>query len=118
MLQSREHIGRFDRELTFIQKIVIDGDSNEDRLTGWEEIDTNPTVSARKEERTGNEGMNADRLAYTQPTLFVIRYRDDITVEMRAVCDSKVYEITSVTEEGRRRFLHIMTTIIDNEYFT
>lgn len=118
MLQAREQIGSLDREIIFLQKIVEDGDSNGDNETGWEEIDTDPTVPASKKEYKGNENPLADRLTYGQPTHFVIRYRTDITVEMRIVYESRQYEIVSINEEGRRRFLTIVTNLLDNVYWT
>ena len=113
----KHQIGHLDREITFLQKIVTDGDSNEDKITGWEEI-TDATVPAAKIENKGNELALADRVMYTQPTHFLIRYRSDITVEMRVVYDEKIYEITSTIEEGRRRFLTVVTNLIDNETWT
>ena len=56
--------------------------------------------------------------AYSQTTHFVIRYRDDVTVEMRVVCESKVYEIISMQEEGRKRFLTVVTNLLDNVFYT
>ena len=48
MLQAREQIGSLDREIIFLQKIIVDGDSNEDKIEGWEEIDTDPLVPASR----------------------------------------------------------------------
>jgi len=118
MLHVKTQIGHFDREVIFLEKTITDGDSNEDKITGWAEIATDATVPASKQESRGNELALADRVTYAQPTHFIIRYRDDITVEMRLVCEQKVYEITSTVEEGRRRFLTIVTNLIDNEVWT
>ena len=118
MLQAREQIGSLDRVSIFLQKIIVDGDSNEDKIEGWEEIDTDPLVPASRKEMKGGEHALADRLTYSQTTHFVIRYRDDVTVEMRVVCESKVYEIISMQEEGRKRFLTVVTNLLDNVFYT
>lgn len=118
MLHVKHQIGHLDREVTFLQGIYETGLSNERKLTGWEEIASDPTVPASKKESKGTELALADRLTYAQPTHFTIRWRSDITVEMRLVCDQKVYEITSTIEEGRRRFLTIVSNLIDNEAWT
>jgi len=118
MLQSKEQIGRFDREITFIQSIEVDGISNEDKKIGWEEIENYPTVSAKKRNLKGNEVPIADRLNAIYPVVFTIRYRDDLNEKMRVVCDGKVYEITAPIEEpedGRRRFLNVYANYLDNE---
>jgi SPP1 family predicted phage head-tail adaptor len=120
MLQSKIHIGRLDREITFIQPIIEDGDSNEDKITGWEEIDSFPTVSAAKKELTGTVYTQADRLTYTQQTEWIIRYRDDINVRMRIVYSTKVYEIINIIEpdESRSRYLKIVSNLLDNVFFS
>lgn len=120
MLQSREQIGRFDREITFIEPTITDGDSNEDKITAWSEISSDSTVSARKIDLRGNEAVIADRETYFQTTKWVIRWRDDLNARMRLVHSTKVYQIISITEpaEGRQRFLEVLTTLMDNEFFT
>lgn len=121
MLQSKEQIGRFDREITFLQKIEEDGNSNEDKTIGWEEIDNYPTVSAKKRNLKGIEVPIADRLNAIYPVVFTIRFRDDVNEKMRVVCEGKVYEITAPIEEpeeGRRRYLNVYANLVDNEYWT
>lgn len=118
MLQVSEQIGKLDRQVTFLQKITVDGDSNEDKVTGWEEIDTDPTVSASRKEHKGSEIALADRVAVSQLVHFTIRFRSDITNEMRIVCEQKVYEVHSQMELGRRRYLTIVASLIDNLLWT
>lgn len=120
MLRSQTNIGTLDREITFIQYVVEVGESNEDKITSWEEIATDPNVNAAKIENGGNTFVQADRLTWNQQTRWVIRWRDDLNVRMRLVWDTKVYEILNISEsdESRRRFLNIETNLLDNEYFT
>lgn len=122
MLQSPKRFSRLDRKVTFIEKVIEDGESNEDKLTGWQEVATNPTVSASKEDLSGYEALIADRLTYVQPVKWTVRYEDgkDKTVQMRLVYETRVFEIQAITEpkEGRRRYLEVMTKIVDTEFFT
>jgi len=120
MLQSKTRIGQLDRDVTFIQSIIIQGNSNEDKITDWEEIENYPTVSARKIENSGNTFVEADRITWSQQTTWQIRWRDDLNVRMRLVYNSQVYEILNIAdlEEGRQRFLSVVTNMLDQEFFT
>lgn len=122
MLQSRKRFSSLDRRVTFIEKVIEDGESNEDKVTGWTEVTTNPTIAASKEDLAGYEALIADRMTYVQPVKWIVRYEDakDKTVQMRLVYEIKVYEIQAIIEpkEGRRRFLEVMTKLVDNEFFT
>lgn len=118
MLQSKEHIGKLDRRITFIQKVTVTGDSNEDKLTGWEEIEYYPDVWAGKKDMPGRELSLGDRVTYVQPTHFLIRSRDDIDEKMRIVCDTRVYEIISMNELGRGNYFNVVTNLLDNIYYT
>lgn len=107
MLSSKEQIGKLDRRVTFQSKIVGENESNEDEETGWENIDTNPTVWASKNERSGNEAYRADKLTDYLNVVFICRYRDDITPKHRLVCEGIPYNIIAVTEISRRRYMTI-----------
>ncbi|HMJ67589.1 MAG TPA: head-tail adaptor protein [Cyclobacteriaceae bacterium] len=122
MLQSQKRFSQLDRKVTFIEKVITDGDSNEDYTNGWQEAATNPTVSAGKEDLAGYEALIGDRITYVQPVKWTVRYEDgrDKTVRMRLVYEKKVFEIQAIVEpkEGRRRYLEVMTKLIDTEFFT
>lgn len=120
MLRSKIKIGELDREITFIQPIISNGVSNEDKITGWEQISNEPDVNAKKIEGGGNTLVQNDRITFSQQTTWIIRWRDDLTISNRLVWDTKVYSILNVAdfEEGRRRFLSVQTNLLDNEYFT
>jgi len=113
-------IGRHDRRITFIQAVISTGTSNEDKITAWEEIDNNPTVWARKIEEGGSTAVQADRVTHSRATTWVIRFRDDLNVRMRLVWDTQVYEIVNIAEadEGRQRYMNVLTSLLDNIYFT
>lgn len=114
-------IGKLDRRVTFIQPIIETGTSNADNVTGWEVIDENDTVWAEKIERSGSKFVQDDRVAFVQQTDWRIRFRTDLNVRMRLVYDTFVYNITSIAEisdDSRKRYTLINTTLLDNIYFT
>jgi SPP1 family predicted phage head-tail adaptor len=120
MLRHKQTIGKLDREITFIKSIIEDGESNEDKITGWEEIDSYPTVSAAKKELSGTVYTQSERLTYTQQTEWIIRYREDLNPRMRIVYSTRVYEIINIidADESRGRYLKIVSNLLDNTYFT
>lgn len=120
MLAHKFLIGHMDREIYFIQPVITDGDSNEDKITDWELIATDPMVNAKKFDVSGNTNVIDDRMTYFQNTEWTIRYRDDINMRMRIVYNSQVYEILSITEaeQTRNRFLRITSNLLDQIYFT
>ena len=107
MLNHKEQIGRLDRRVTFQFKLKGDNESNEDAEIGWENIPTDPTVWASKNERGGNESYRADKLTDYLNVEFVVRYRTDITPRNRIVCEGIPYNILSITEISRRRYLSV-----------
>jgi head-tail adaptor len=120
MLKSNQRVGQLDREITFVEPIISVGTSNEDKITGWTEIGTDPQVSARKLEEGGGTSINSDRVTNTRQTSWVIYYREDLTVQMRIVFETQMYEILNISEsdESRKRFLTILSQSLDNEFFT
>ena len=119
-LLKLDRIGRLDRRITFIQRIVTSGDSNEDYTSGWEEVDAVPTVWARKADLRGKEVVMNDQVQFMYLTIWTVRYRTDIKASMRLVDgNGQVYEIVTISEgEGRSRFLDIVTNILQNEYWS
>lgn len=120
MLSHKQRIGRLDREIYLIQPVIETGDSNEDKITAWELIDTDCFLSARKVDRDGQTVVTNDRIAYAQVTEWYIRYRSDINNRMRIVYNYQVYEILSITEayETRDRYLKVVSNLLDNTFFT
>lgn len=110
---------RFDREITIIEKVIEDGDSNEDRITEWVARENNPRIWASKQELAGYEALIADRIAYVQPVKWTVRYEDarTVSVEQRLVFSTRVYAIQSVVEKERGRTIEIMSKLLDKEIF-
>lgn len=111
MLNVKQDIGKLDKRLTFQQKIVGENESNEDEENGWENIATSPTVYGSIDDRMGGvasgEAYRGDQLTAYQGVSMVIRYRADITPLNRVVCEGFVYDILSIAQVGRKRFLQI-----------
>ena len=120
MLHSKVRRGELDREVTFIKKVVSNGASNADNVDSWIEVTTDPTVFARKKDLGGQDIVVAERVTYTQRTLWTVDYRTDLTTENRLVYGGKVFQILSITdnESGRDRYLDVMTSILDPETWT
>lgn len=119
-LKKYDRIGRMDRRISFLQKIVTDGDSNEDYNNGWEKIDTTPDVWAYKQDQRGREVVIADRVQMFMQTVWTIRHRTDLKASMRLVDEtSQVYEIITINEgEGRKEYTEVTTNILEGVYWT
>lgn len=119
MLQSRIRRGQMDKKITFIKKVIVSSTSNEDKLSTWVEVATNPEVWARIIQKPGRELVVADQVQSVFQTHFIVDYREDITEENRIVYNEKVYNIITITEheESRSGYLLIVADVIPNETF-
>lgn len=120
-------IGKLDRRISIIQPVYSQGVSGEDKLTGWELIDSVPEVWAQKIDTRGNTLVQGDRVVYSQTITWIVRFRTDLNISMRLVdSSSQVYSILGTAEykesktftNNRNRYTEITTNIIDNEYWT
>lgn len=120
MLSHKQKIGRLDREIYIIHPIIETGVSNEDKIVGWELIENDSFISARKIDKDGANVNIADRIVYTQQIEWYIRHRPDIQLHMRIVYNTQVYEILSISDafETRDRYLKIVSNLLDNTFFT
>lgn len=121
MLQCSVRRGELDRTVTFIEKDLSTGASNADHIDEWVEVDTDPTVSARKRDLKGDVGIIAEQVSYSQRTVWTVDYREDIKpVENRLVFNTKVYEILSVTdtENSRGMYIDVMTSLLNSQLWT
>lgn len=119
MLQSRIRRGQMDKKITFIKKVIVSSTSNEDKLSTWVEVATNPEVWARIIQKPGREVVVADQVQSVFQTHFIVDYREDITEENRIVYNEKVYNIITITEheESRSGYILIVADVIPNETF-
>lgn len=108
MLDVRENIGSLDRRITFQQKVTSTDESNQELVTGWEDIASTPTVYASVNETSGSEVIQAQQLNGLETAVFTIRYRTDVNVLHRIVYDGVYWDIHAIHEIGRKRFLRII----------
>lgn len=120
MLQTNIRRGEMDREVTFIKKDLSIGASNADHIDAWVEVDTDPTVSARRRDLKGDVMIGNERVEYGQRIEWIVDYRTDITIDNRLVYGTQVYAIIGVAEHmsSREGYLVIMTNVLNNELWT
>lgn len=116
MLQAKDiRRGELDREITFIKAVTTRGTSNQDKITGWEEVASDPTVFSRRRELPGVEIVVGGQLKFVQKTEFAVVYRTDLTTMNRIVFEDKVYEIISITESMQRKmYLLVIANYLEN----
>lgn len=113
MLRRGVNIGELDRRITFQEPVYERGSANSDVISSWNDFDT---VWARVNDRLGNEVAEADRVTHIQTTLFTIRYREDITLDMRIIYGGFIYRILSppiANKANRKGFLDITAEFQD-----
>ena len=108
-MSKPKEIGDMDRRATFQEKVIGANESNEDEELGWVNISTNPTVWASRSDGRGSEIFAAQKLTGFQGDSFITRFRSDIDIKMRIVCEDVAYNIISISEIGRRRYMEIVT---------
>ncbi len=68
------------------------------------------------EQLSGKEYRDADAVYWEDETKFTIRYRKDVSPDMRIRLDGAVYEITSITDRyNRHEALEILARKVDYE---
>lgn len=70
---------------------------------------------AQKTESGGRENLYASRIVHENEVVFTVRYSDKIKSGMFVRLDDRDMKITSVHEEGRRKYLHLKTVKSDAE---
>jgi SPP1 family predicted phage head-tail adaptor len=120
MLQSSVRRGQMDRQGTFIAKDLEESESNEDKVAGWVEVETDPTVWLKKRELAGKTEMIAERPTLIQNVIFTADYRSDISTQNRLVVEGRVYEILAITDNGesRERYTDFLCNLLDTEVWT
>lgn len=100
--------GQLDRQIT-IQSATEAQATDGFPAKTWANIATDPTVWAQVVPLRGRERFDAQQINAEVDTLFRTRWRSDLTEQMRIVYDSTPYDITALTEMGRRDGLEILT---------
>ena len=82
---------------------VREADGGGGAVETWEPV---ADLWAMIDARSGKEAVEADRLSGSRKVDVTIRYRDDVTADMRFRLSDCVLDIRAVLDEdGRRRFL-------------
>jgi SPP1 family predicted phage head-tail adaptor len=95
---------RLDRRVT-IQSRALAPDAQGQQIETWSEV---ATVWASKRDLRGREYYAANTTNAEVSTTFEIRYRADVTVLNRLVCEGITYDIQQVSEIGRRVGLQLI----------
>lgn len=95
--------GMFDRRVT-IEALTETRASDGSILTFWSVF---AQVWAEKTTKKGREYFDAERVNAEQSTVYVIRYLDGVGPRMRLTDATRAYDITDVSEIGRREGLEL-----------
>lgn len=68
-------------------------------------------MRAQKRDVTGRSFFAENREISEQQTVFRARWRGDLTTEMRVRYEDRLYDIRSLAEIGRRRWLDIAAVV-------
>lgn len=112
MLGTKVNIGKLDRRITIQSPVITDGSANSDIINSWTDV---VSVWAWVIEKAGNELVEADRITHVQNIVFRIRYRTNVTLQMRIVFNGFAYRILSIINNAssRNRYLDIATELLD-----
>ena len=103
-------IGRLDRQITF-QTFTEAADAVGQMIKTWANLTTDATVWARVERTRGSEEFVASHVELAKRTVtFVVRWRSELTEEMRVVHNSQNWDIELIETIGREDMLKIRAT--------
>lgn len=103
MLQSKEHIGRLDKRITFQSETTATDVSNADAETGWEDV---KTTWAKVEPSRGSEQLQSDQVKSVHDLTITVRTQE-VKNEWRISYAGKFYEIDSVEPPDRNGYMKI-----------
>lgn len=104
-ISASERIGALDRRVLLESRTDTQGSTGE-ILIAWVEL---ATVWAKKDDEVVGSGeeYRDSKLTSEQRSIFTIRYRADVTTLLRLSFDGLVYDIKSINEIGRRKFMRL-----------
>lgn len=108
--------GALDRRITFQSRT-----GTQDSATGaytyvWADIVKDPTVWAQVQDVIRPESVDSSISMANRPARIRIRYRDDITADMRIIYGTRTLKITAAPAElGRREGLQIIAEDFSTE---
>jgi len=95
--------GQLDRRVT-IQRRTLTRNGKGESIESFADL---ATIWAQRLDIRAREFFAGQQLQGDVNTRFRIRYRDDVTVLDRLVCEGRTYDIQQVSEIGRREGLEI-----------
>lgn len=100
--------GKLDERITW-QSFTVSQDSYGELIQTWADIATNPTVWASVQSRaSGERFISSEQLMATVTHTVRIRYRDDLTVQMRGIWRNRYLYIENIIEFRRDGDLVLM----------
>lgn len=96
-------IGKLRERVTIQQESLVSDDMGGSALT-WVSIATNPTVWARIEQLQGREALQAMALQGPFMHRVWLRYRTDLTIKMRILFGTRIFNIRSIEQEEKRAY--------------
>jgi head-tail adaptor len=103
MLSARREVGRLDRRITLLQPVTGSSISGGPNITGYEPLDNDPEPYARVRNKLGSEVVQNDQITHVQQSVFTVRYRTDLNLDVKIVHEDKMYAIHSFAEAGETR---------------
>jgi len=98
--------GELDRRITFEAKTGTQNSGTGAWSYTWRKIDQTPEVWAKVIEETRPEKVEAGIDMASRPCVIFIRYRNDITADMRVIYGERTMKIVAgPAEVGRREWL-------------
>lgn len=98
---------RLDRRVT-VQQRVLTRDTYGSEIESWTE---RCVVWGQRLDTTGREYFTAAERRAEGTAKFRLRYRDDLEVTDRLVCEGVTYDIQNIAELGRREGLEIVAVV-------
>jgi head-tail adaptor len=103
------YTGKLDKRIIIVEPIITDGDSNEDKVDGYEIIDTDPRPYARVTYKVGDTVVEGNQVKHIRTVEIELRHRTDITIKNKVVIDNEMFSVLSSVPLGeiRNRFTKI-----------
>lgn len=106
----RAHVGELNQRIT-IQRADVVANNYGEEIRTWVTLGTTWAAMRNVPQR---EPFTADQFVSVVTTTFTMRYRTDVTAEMRILLNlGKIYEIDSVADpDGAKRFTECQCTLL------
>lgn len=105
-------IGALNKQL-WLQEAVRLPDAGGGFTTSFENVSASPAVYASITPVSGAESLRAARVSARQVFRIIIRWRADVTTDMRLLGGEKTYAILSAVDvNGRQNYLEIIAELV------